>query len=152
MTESITAFISYPRALERIAAEIAGVLRANGYSIWIDVKDFRKEMDAHSQLRRAIEDCDYFLSIVPLAGEQSYWVRFENSIAARTCTVLADSCFFRGNRLEVRRKEGVETRHPDDVMLDLLKQMQTGGRRCVTVGPPSARPTAPADSSAARTP
>ncbi|XUL87687.1 toll/interleukin-1 receptor domain-containing protein [Streptomyces galilaeus] len=131
MPKSITAFISYPRALEHVASEVAGRLRINGYSIWIDVNNFDKTADAHVQLKRAIEGCDYFLSIAPPIGEQSYWVRFENAIAAQTCTVLADSYFFRGNRLEVWRKEDVEAEHPDAVILSSLKQIEAASAQAL---------------------
>ncbi|MFF4254847.1 toll/interleukin-1 receptor domain-containing protein [Streptomyces sp. NPDC001663] len=129
MPKSITAFISYPRALEHVAAEVASQLRTNGYSVWIDVNNFDKAADARSQLKKAIEGCDYFLSITPPVGEQSYWVRFENAIAAQTCTVLADSYFFRGNRLEVWRKEDVGAEHPDAVILNSLKQIEATSAR-----------------------
>jgi predicted deacylase len=124
VSKSITAFISYPRALEKTAAEIADKLRVDGYDTWIDVHNFDKEADAHGQLKRAIEDCDYFLSISPTTGEQSYWVRFENAIAAQTCTVLAASYSFRGKRLEVWRKSEVGAGHPDAVILGSLKQIE----------------------------
>ncbi|MFE3031010.1 toll/interleukin-1 receptor domain-containing protein [Streptomyces canus] len=125
MPRPFTAFISYPRALERMAAEIADRLRIDGYDTWIDVNNFDKQADGHAQLKRAIEGCDYFLSISPAIGEQSYWVRFENAIAAQTCTVLADSYFFRGNRLEVWRKAEVDAENPDTdtVMLASLKRI-----------------------------
>ena len=55
MPKSITAFISYPRALEHVAAEVASQLRTNGYSVWIDVNNFDKAADARSQLKKAIE-------------------------------------------------------------------------------------------------
>ncbi|MDV7215393.1 toll/interleukin-1 receptor domain-containing protein [Streptomyces prunicolor] len=129
MPKSITTFISYPRALEHVAAEVAGQLRTNGYSVWIDVNNFDKAADAHSQLKKAIEGCDYFLSISPRVGRQSYWVRFENAIAAQTCTVLADSYFFRGNQLEVWRKEDVGAEHPDAVILSSLKQIEATSAR-----------------------
>lgn len=124
MSRPFTAFISYPRALEGVAAEIADRLRIDGYDTWIDVNNFDKQADAHTQLKRAIEGCDYFLSITPTIGEQSYWVQFENAIAAQTCTVLADSCFFRGNRLEVWRKAEVAAEHPDTVILASLKRVE----------------------------
>ncbi|MFC8671084.1 toll/interleukin-1 receptor domain-containing protein [Streptomyces griseorubiginosus] len=124
MSRTFTAFISYPRALERVAAEIAERLRIDGYDTWIDVNNFDKQADAHAQLKRAIEGCDYFLSITPKIGEQSYWIQFENAIAAQTCTVLPGSYSFRGNRLEVWRKAGVAAGHPDTVILASLKRME----------------------------
>ncbi|MDH6449478.1 MULTISPECIES: toll/interleukin-1 receptor domain-containing protein [unclassified Streptomyces] len=123
MSKTLTAFISYPRALERMAAEIADRLRVDGYDTWIDVNNFDKQADAHAQLKRAIEGCDYFLSITPTIGEQSYWVQFENAIAAQTCTVLTDSYVFRGNRLEVWRKAEVGTENPDAVILTSLRRI-----------------------------
>ncbi|MFI6461790.1 toll/interleukin-1 receptor domain-containing protein [Streptomyces sp. NPDC050528] len=129
MSKYITTFISYPRALEHVAAEVAEQLRAAGYSVWIDVNNFDKAADGHSQLKRAIEGCDYFLSIAPPVGRQSYWVRFENAIAAQTCTVLADSYFFRGNRLEVWRKEDVGAEHSDATILSSLKQFEATSAR-----------------------